>query len=75
MSEAFISAFDVLDREGTSNPARHQAQRALREELFAIRQQVRQHLDSGLPTTEIEAARGLLAAAESAEAVAGRLSA
>jgi hypothetical protein len=70
MSIPFTSAFDTLEKNAVANPAQI---RLLREELFNLRTRIRQHVDGGLPPSEIDAARGLLVAAETAEAVVGTL--
>jgi hypothetical protein len=72
MSEAFISLFDAVDKPSSLAPAQI---RELRDEVFSIRQKVRQHLDRGLAPDETKAARGLLQAAEIAEDIVGRLAA
>jgi hypothetical protein len=72
MSEAFVSLFDAVDKSSSLAPAQI---RELRDEVFSIRQKVRQHLDRGLAPDETEAARGLLRAAEIAEEIVGRLAA
>jgi hypothetical protein len=65
MMEAFKSAFDLA---GSLADYKN-----IREELFAIKKQVKEHCDQGLPPAEIEGARGLLAACEAAEALADEL--
>jgi hypothetical protein len=72
-NETFISTFDVFENGRKAvNPAKL---RALREALFALRQQIRRRIDRGLPAAEIAAARSLLTAAQSAENVVESLSA
>jgi hypothetical protein len=68
MTEPFISAFDLA-----SGPAALTDFKALREELFAIKKQVKDRFDQGLPPDEIEGARGLLTACETAETLADDL--
>lgn len=70
MSEAFVSALDVLDKRSPGTPAQI---RDLRDAVFSVRQRVKQHLDRGLSPGEIESARGLLKAAEIAEEVVNKI--
>lgn len=72
MNETFDSAFDVLDKKTPGSPAQ---MRALREEVFAIRQEVKAYLDRGLSPGETPSARALLQAAQSAEDIVNRLAA
>ena len=69
MSETFKSAFDLE----TAGPAALTDFKKIREELFEIKTQVKTRFDQGLPPAEIEGARGLLAACEIAETLAGDL--
>jgi hypothetical protein len=70
MSEAFVSALDILDKRAPGTPAQI---RGLRDAVFSIRQRVKQALNQGLAPGEVESARSLLQAAEIAEDVVGRM--
>jgi hypothetical protein len=66
----FVSMFDIFGQEAVPDPARI---RALRDEILDIRTQIKHQADQGLPTDEIDGARGLIAAADTAGAVIGLL--
>jgi hypothetical protein len=66
----FVSTFDIFGQEAVPDPARI---RALRDEILTLRTQIKRQADQGLPPDEIDGARGLIAAADTAEAVVGFL--
>ncbi|MDR0379891.1 MAG: hypothetical protein LBI62_08135 [Candidatus Accumulibacter sp.] len=69
--ETYISAFDVFENgRDAVDPVKL---RAVRDALLDLRRQIRRKIDSGLPSSEATAAKSLLAAAETAEAVVGSL--
>jgi hypothetical protein len=72
MNASFDSALDILDKKTPGSPAQI---RALREEVFAIRREVKAYLDRGLSSGEAPPARALLQAVEGAEEIISRLAA
>jgi hypothetical protein len=71
MSANFVSAFNVFGQR-PPDPAQV---RTLRDELVDIRNRVKHEADKGLPPQEIDAARGLIAAAEIAANAVEKLAA
>ena len=62
------SAFDML----AEDPSGH-GLKALREELFDMRSQVKRAMDAGMTTEEMQVARQVMAAVDCADDVAGRV--
>ncbi len=61
------SAFDMLSEDPSG-----QGLKSIREELFAMRAQVKQAMDAGMTAEEMAVARQVMTAVDNADAVAGR---